>query len=140
MSPPESIRLLIQAATLSQQGQVMVLDLGEEVKIADLAEKLIRLRGYQPGKDIQIVYTGLRPGEQLGEEPLERRGRFLKTDHAKIFQAEGTPACSAEEIIGRIEALQRELPESRDELVARLHALARIDLRDVHPAPTIFEN
>jgi FlaA1/EpsC-like NDP-sugar epimerase len=140
MSPPDVVRLLLQAAVLAKPGGVYALDLGEEVKIADLAEKLIRLRGYQPGKDIQIVYTGLRPGEQLGEEPLQRRGKFSATGHAKIFLAEATPACSAGEIIGRIEALQHDLPESRDELVARLHALARIDLRDVQPAPIISEN
>ena len=140
MSPPEAVRLLIQAAAFAGRGQIFVLDLGEEVRIADLAEKLIRLRGYQPEKDIQIVYTGLRPGERLSEEPLERRGRFLATDHPKIFLVEDAPACSADEIIGRIEALQRDLPEDRDELVARLHALARIDLRDVQPASTISDN
>ena len=140
MSPPEAVRLLIQAAVLAQPGQIFVLDLGEEVKIGDLAEKLIRLRGYQPGKDIKIVYTGLRPGEQLREEALERRGPFLDTDHPKIFLTAVGPPCSFEEIIGRIEALQRELPDERDELVARLHALARIDLRDVQPAPIISEN
>ena len=140
MSPPEAVRLLIQATALAQSGQILALDMGEEVKIADLAEKLIRLRGYQPGKEIQIVYTGLRPGEKLREEPLERRGHFLSTEHHQIFLAEERSACSADEIIGRIEALQRDLPESRDELVARLHALARIDLRDVQPAPTISEN
>lgn len=140
MSSPEAVRLLIQAVALSGQGEICVLDLGEEVKIGDLAEKLIRLRGYQPGKDIQIVYTGLRPGEALREEPLERRGRFLPTEHAQVFVDEGTPDCSAQEIVERIEALQRELPESRDELVAHLHALARIDLRDVQPATSFSDN
>ena len=76
----------------------------------------------------------------MPEEPLQRRGRFLGTAHPKIFLADDTPACSADEIIGKIEALQRDLPEDRDELAARLHALARIDLRDVHPAPFISEN
>jgi FlaA1/EpsC-like NDP-sugar epimerase len=140
MSPPEVVRLLIQAAALSGQGQVLVLDLGEEVRIADLAEKLIRLRGYQPGKDIQIVYTGLRPGEQLREEPLERRGRFLPTEHSQVFLAQGAPAVSAAEIVERVEALQRNTPESRDELIAHLHALARIDLRDVQPAAIVSDN
>jgi FlaA1/EpsC-like NDP-sugar epimerase len=140
MSPPEAVRLLIQAAALARPGQICALDLGEEVRIADLAEKLIRLRGYQPGKDIQIVYSGLRAGERLGEEPLQSRGSFLPTDHPKVFLAEDSCLCSADEIIGRIEALRRDLPESRDELVARLHALARIDLRDVQPAPAISDN
>ncbi len=140
MSPPEVVRLLIQAAAISGQSQVLVLDLGEEVRIADLAEKLIRLRGYQPGKDIQIVYTGLRPGEQLREEPLERRGRFLPTEHPQVFLAQGAPAVSAAEIVERVEALQRNTPESRDELIAHLHALARIDLRDVQPAAIGLDN
>ncbi|MCH8849604.1 MAG: polysaccharide biosynthesis protein [Chloroflexi bacterium] len=140
MSPPEAVRLLIQSAAIAETGQVFVLDLGEEVKIGDLAEKLIRLRGYQPGKDIQIVYSGLRPGEQLHEVPLAERGQLASTSHPKIFLTEEGPACSAGEIIGRIEALQRELPESRDDLVARLHALARIDMRDVQPAPAVSDS
>ena len=139
-APPEAVKLLIQAGAQANDASTLVLDLGEEVRIADLAEKLIRLRGYQPGKDIEIVYTGLRPGEQVIEEPLEKRGRFLTTGHPKIYQVEGTPTCSADEIIGRIEELQRNMPESRDELATRLHALARIDLRDVQPAPATSDN
>ncbi|MCI0849682.1 MAG: polysaccharide biosynthesis protein, partial [Chloroflexi bacterium] len=140
MSPPEAVKLLIQAGAQAEGASTLVLDLGEEVRIADLAEKLIRLRGYQPGKDIEIVYTGLRPGEQVIEEPLEKRGRFLTTGHPKIYQVERTPTCSADEIIGRIEELQRNMPESREELATRLHALARIDLRDVQPAPATSDN
>jgi FlaA1/EpsC-like NDP-sugar epimerase len=139
MSPPESIRLLIQAAALSQQGQVLVLDLGEEVKIADLAEKLIRLRGYQPGKDIKIVYTGLRPGEQVREDPLERRGQLGRTEHPQVFVAEQSVPISSGEIVSRIESLRNQPPEGRDELAAHLHALARIDLRDVQPAPLLSD-
>lgn len=137
LSPPEAVRLFVQAGAFAQSGQIFVLDMGEEVKIADLAEKLIRLRGYQPGKDIEIVFTGLRPGEQLKEESLESRGRFLPTDHPKIFLTEDAPACSAEEIIDRVEALQRDLPETRDDLAARLHALARMDKRNGHPASEV---
>ena len=140
MSPPEVARLLIQATAISGPGQLLVLDLGEEVRIADLAEKLIRLRGYQPGKDIQIVYTGLRPGEQVREDPLERRGRFLATQHPQVFLTESGPEVSAAELVERIETLQSHTPEGRDELVAHLHALARIDLRDVQPARIVSDN
>ncbi len=140
MSPPQAVRLLVQAAAFQSDSAVFVMDLGEEVKIGDLAEKLIRLRGFQPGKDIEIVYTGLRPGEQLGEEPLQRRGKFLATEHPKIFLAPDTPATASDEIMGKIEELQRDLPEDRDELAARIHALARIDQRDVHAAPTFSDN
>jgi FlaA1/EpsC-like NDP-sugar epimerase len=139
MSPPEAVRLLLQSAAIAEPGRVYVLDLGEEVKIADLAEKLIRLRGYQPGKDIEIVYTGLRPGELLREQPLHERGSFTMTSSPKIFFAEDGPSISSTELIERVEALQRDLPEGRDELRARLHALARIDLRDVQPA-SVSEN
>jgi FlaA1/EpsC-like NDP-sugar epimerase len=131
MSPPDAVRLLVQAAALAEQGEVLVLDLGEEVRIADLAEKLIRLRGYQPGKDIQIKYTGLRPGELLREDPLEQRGSFQPTSHPQIFKAGATEPLSSSELVERIEALCAGPPSSRDELVAHLHALARIDLRDV---------
>ena len=138
MSPPDAVRLLIQSSALAGHGDVLVLDLGEEVKIGDLAEKLIRLRGYQPGRDIEIVYTGLRPGEALHEQPLAQRGPFAPAGHPKIFLAEPGPALSARELIERIETLQRDLPESRDELATRLHALARLDLRDT-PAPSFYE-
>ncbi len=137
LSPPEAVRLFLQASAFAQPGQIFVLDMGEEVKIADLAEKLIRLRGFQPGKDIEIVFTGLRPGEQLKEEPLESRVRLLPTNHPKVFLAEDASSCSAEEIVDRVESLQRDLPESRDELAARLHALARIDKRNGQPAPEV---
>lgn len=140
MSPPDAVRLLIQAGALAEGGDVLVLDLGEEVKIGDLAEKLIRLRGYQPGRDIKIVYTGLRPGEQLHERPLDQRGTFRPSAHPKIYLAEDGVALSSRELIERIEALRHDLPEASDELATRLHALARIDLRDVQPTPTVYDN
>jgi FlaA1/EpsC-like NDP-sugar epimerase len=134
-SPPEAVRLVLQTAAFAKPGEIFVLDLGEEVRIADLAEKLIRLRGFLPGRDIEIVYTGLRPGEQLIEDPLDKLGTFHPTDHPKIYRAEPSRACSADEIIERIQSLLRDRPE-HDDLVARLHALARLDQRD---APAVFE-
>jgi FlaA1/EpsC-like NDP-sugar epimerase len=128
-SPPEAVRLVVQTAAFARPGEIFVLDLGEEVRIADLAEKLIRLRGFEPGGDIQIVYTGLRPGEQLIEEPLDKRGTFFPTDHPKIYRAGPSRTCSAAEVVERINALEQDLPE-REDLVARLHALARLDQRD----------
>jgi FlaA1/EpsC-like NDP-sugar epimerase len=134
MSPPEAVRLLLQATAFARQGQLFMLDLGEEVKIADLAEKLIRLRGFQPGRDIEIVYTGLRPGEQLSEEPLERRGLLERTAHPRIYlTTQGRPP-SFEELTAKIDELRADVPADTKELAAHLHALARIDLRDVVPA------
>ncbi|MBR5619899.1 MAG: polysaccharide biosynthesis protein [Clostridia bacterium] len=87
MTIPEAAQLVIQAGSLSQGGEVFVLDMGEPVRILDLAEKIIKLSGYVPYKDIDIVFTGLRPGEKLYEELTlteEMAGR-KKTANNKIF-------------------------------------------------------
>jgi len=134
MSAPEAVSLVIQTAAFAEQGQVFLLDMGEEVKIADLAEKLIRLRGYEPGHDIKVVYTGLRPGEKLREELVGFNERLSRTHHAKVFLTQGRPIVTVREILDRIDELEEHLPETREELAARLHALARIDLRDTGAA------
>jgi len=68
MTPTEAVSLIIQAATLTQGGDIFLLDMGQEIKIVDLAQKMIQLQGLRVGKDIDIVYTGIRPGEKLQEE------------------------------------------------------------------------
>lgn len=68
MTPSEAVSLIIEAASLTQGGDIFLLDMGQEIKIVDLAEKMIRLQGLRVGKDIDIVYTGIRPGEKLREE------------------------------------------------------------------------
>ena len=76
---------------MGQGGEVFVLDMGEQIKIADLARNMIVLSGLVPGKDVEIVYTGLRPGEKLFEELFEESERVESTPHAKIHRAVGTP-------------------------------------------------
>jgi FlaA1/EpsC-like NDP-sugar epimerase len=78
----------MQAAVLGSGGEIYVLDMGEPVKITYLAEQLIRLSGKEPGKDIQIVYTGLRPGEKLFEELFHELEPYEQTQHEKIFLAQ----------------------------------------------------
>jgi len=88
MTIPEACQLILQAASLGKGGEIFALDMGEPMKIRDLAEQMVRLAGKKPGSDIPIVYTGLRPGEKLFEElfhPLEHYGA---TTHAKIFLAQ----------------------------------------------------
>ncbi len=87
MTISEASQLIMQAAVLGSGGEIFVLDMGEPVKITYLAEQLIRLSGKQPGKDIQIVYTGLRPGEKLFEELFHELEPYEKTQHEKIFLA-----------------------------------------------------
>jgi FlaA1/EpsC-like NDP-sugar epimerase len=77
----------MQAAVLGSGGEIYVLDMGEPVKITYLAEQLIRLSGKIPGQDIQIVYTGLRPGEKLFEELFHELEPYEQTQHEKIFLA-----------------------------------------------------
>lgn len=85
MTIPEAARLVLQAASYASGGEIFVLDMGKPVKIYDLAKKLISLSGYKPEKDIEIKFTGLRPGEKLYEELLMSEEGLKKTDHSKIF-------------------------------------------------------
>jgi FlaA1/EpsC-like NDP-sugar epimerase len=135
MSVFEAAALVIQAASFAQQGQIFLLDMGEKIRTADLAEKMIRLKGLEPGRDIQIVYTGLRPGEKLHEELLSANERLFNTHHPKIFLTEARANVSREEIVDKINELTHNMPASRQEIAARLHALARIDLRDTGEQP-----
>lgn len=84
MTIPEACRLVMEAATMSTGNQIFVFDMGEAVKIVDLAEKMIRLAGYVPNEDIKIKFTGLRPGEKLYEEILSCEENTVPTDHHKI--------------------------------------------------------
>jgi FlaA1/EpsC-like NDP-sugar epimerase len=135
MSVEEAARLVIQAASFADQGQIFILDMGEKVRIAELAEKMIRLKGLEPGRDIQIVYTGLRAGEKLHEELVASGERLTATHHPKIFLTQGQAFVAGDELIEKIGELSRSLPRSREEIAARLHALARIDRRDTGEEP-----
>ena len=84
MTIPEACRLVMEAATMSDGNEIFVFEMGEPVMIVDLAEKMIKLAGYVPGKDIEIKFTGLRPGEKLYEEVLSNEENTIPTDHHKI--------------------------------------------------------
>ncbi|QUH19072.1 nucleoside-diphosphate sugar epimerase/dehydratase [Alkaliphilus sp. B6464] len=85
MTIPEAVQLVIQAGAMAEGGEIFVLDMGDPVKIADLARDLIKLSGFEPDVDIKIEYTGLRPGEKLYEELLMAEEGLIETKHEKIF-------------------------------------------------------
>ncbi len=91
MSIPEASKLVIEAATMGKGCDIFVFDMGEPVKIVDLATRMIELAGYKPGEEIKIVFTGLRPGEKIYEEVLGDKEKTLPTDNAKIRIAKVVP-------------------------------------------------
>ena len=87
MTIPEACQLVIEAGNMGNGGEIFVFDMGKSVKIVDLAKKMIRLSGFVPFKDIEIKFTGLRPGEKLYEELLNDLENTLPTHHEKIMIA-----------------------------------------------------
>lgn len=104
MTIPEAVRLVITAGTMASQSEIFVLDMGEPVKILDLAEKMIRFAGLKPYKDIAIIEVGLRPGEKLYEELLMKTEQLSKTENDKIFIEHETEISEAQlqEIFGKL--------------------------------------
>jgi FlaA1/EpsC-like NDP-sugar epimerase len=91
MTIPEACQLILQAMTLGRGGEIFALDMGEPVRIRYLAEQMILLAGKQPGRDVQIVYSGLRPGEKLFEELFHAQESYARTSHPKIWLAQTRP-------------------------------------------------
>lgn len=100
MTIPEATQLILQSAVIGEGGEIFVLDMGEPVKIRYLAEQMIRLSGKAPGRDVDIVYTGLRPGEKLYEELFHDQESLVSTEHNKIFLARCR--CVARETVERV--------------------------------------
>ena len=125
MTIPEAAQLVLQAGALAKSGAIYVLDMGEPVRIKDLAEKLIRFYGYTPGVDMQIKITGLRPGEKLYEELLmdKERDGMTSTAHHKIFVA--PPIVIDDEVFSAQLDVLREaaLRGGNSEVVERLHEI-----------------
>lgn len=87
MTIPEAVHLVLQAAAMGKGGEAFLLNMGEQIRILDLAEDLIRLSGLEPGRDIEIVFTGVRPGEKLREELWEADKTYDSTAHPDVFRS-----------------------------------------------------
>ena len=106
MTIREASQLILQAASMGQGGEIFILDMGTPVKIADMAQDLIRLSGFEPNVDIKIEYIGLRPGEKLYEELITDDENALPTPHPKIMMLKGG-ACDLALLNGSIQELER---------------------------------
>ncbi len=118
MTIPEAAQLVLTCGSMARKGELFVLDMGKPVKILDLAESMIRLSGYRPYKDINIIETGLRPGEKLYEELLIKTEELDKTDNEMIFVERDEPL-SREEIDQRLILLERAAESEDDDEVRR---------------------
>ena len=110
MTIPEASQLVLHSAAIAQNGELMVLDMGEPVKIYDLAISIIKLSGFEPGKDIAIKEIGLRPGEKLYEEPLMDKEHLKKTDNKRIFVEKDEPI-TVEKLLEALSSLEKALKE-----------------------------
>jgi FlaA1/EpsC-like NDP-sugar epimerase len=86
MTIPEAVYLVLQSATFSENGDIFILNMGEQIRILDLAEDLIRLSGLEPGRDIELVFTGIRQGDKLSEDLWDEGHSFKPTPHPDIFR------------------------------------------------------
>ncbi|MEM7552777.1 MAG: nucleoside-diphosphate sugar epimerase/dehydratase [Cyanobacteria bacterium P01_A01_bin.84] len=105
MTIPEAVQLVLQASVLGRGGEVLMLNMGEPVKIVDLAKELIRLSGYEVDKDISISFTGLRPGEKLFEELFIEGEEYDQTEHQKLFLVKNASQIIPQNLHLAIEAL-----------------------------------
>lgn len=118
MTIPEACQLVLEAGAMGKGGEIFIFDMGKSVRIADLAAKMIKLSGFTPGKDIEIVYTGLRPGEKIEEELLADKENTLPTHHEKIMIAQVRPA-SFHEVRTEINILLQLLEGQDDKAIVR---------------------
>lgn len=123
MTIPEACQLVLEAGFMGNGGEIFVFDMGQQVKIADLAKAMIKLSGLEPDKDIQIVYTGLRPGEKLFEELLTDSEMTIPTHHPKIKKAH-VDYIDGKDVLSRIDHLLKNLyTYSREEIVHHMKDL-----------------
>jgi FlaA1/EpsC-like NDP-sugar epimerase len=131
MTIPEAVTLVLQAGAYAKGGEIFVLDMGEPVRIYDLAEKLIMLSGFEPNVDIDIKITGLRPGEKLYEERLMAE-EGMKTTENKMISIGKPLEIDEKFLFEKLELLKREAYAETDEMKQLVHELVptyKIDLR-----------
>ncbi len=135
MTIPEAVQLVLQAGALGRGGEVFVLDMGEQIRVVDIATDLIRLSGLEVGADIEIKFTGVRPGEKLYEEMFFTAENVLPTDHPKVLRARN--GLLADGVTRRITALTGATDSGRPE--DEIRKLLQTLVPDFHPHGTTHE-
>lgn len=122
MTIPEACQLVLEAGVMGEGGEIFVFDMGESVKIIDLAKKMIQLSGLELGKDIEIKVTGLRPGEKLYEELLAKEENTLATHHPQILKAKIRES-GKDQVTSVIELIQLFGSQNNMEIVRKMKAI-----------------
>jgi FlaA1/EpsC-like NDP-sugar epimerase len=122
MTIAEATQLILEASAMGEDGRIYVLDMGQPVLIAELAEQLIRLSGKEPGKDIKIVFSGLRPGEKMHEELFHKNENITNTGYEKIHLAE-TRQVASEDVERVYNKMEKHLDSFDNELTHCIHEL-----------------
>jgi FlaA1/EpsC-like NDP-sugar epimerase len=133
MTIPEAVSLVIEAGSFATPGDTFVLEMGEQLKILDLAEKMVRFRGLRLGKDVKIVYTGLRPGEKLAEELVGESETILPTGHPKVMRLNDCAVCPDTQVV--LSVLERMLESGSSDAIRA--ALFDAALREAAPAAAL---
>ncbi|MCB9245895.1 MAG: polysaccharide biosynthesis protein [Flavobacteriales bacterium] len=118
MTIPEACQLVLEAGSMGDGGEIYIFDMGESVRIVDLARKMIKLSGFEEGRDIEIIFTGLRPGEKLNEELLNQKENTIGTHHPKIMVAQ-VANYKYDEVRDLIEALFKDRDHITNKLIVR---------------------
>jgi FlaA1/EpsC-like NDP-sugar epimerase len=120
MTIPEAVHLVLQASAMGQGGEAFILNMGEQVRILELAEDLIRLSGLEPGRDVEIAFTGIRPGEKLSEDLWEQGTNFQPTAHSEIFRSIEDESVDGQRLTKAIEQLERLARQGEVETIIRV--------------------
>lgn len=132
MTIPEAVQLILEATSLGQGGEIFVLDMGEPIKIMELARTMIRLSGYEPEKDVPIIITGLRPGEKMKEELFDKDSEKLdQTKHKKIFTVESVNHKDSSSVLDELSELEFSFQNLEDkDIIGKLQRLLRTEFSE----------